>query len=312
MDKTAIMHRPDLPPPHPYLALYQWLARTPDDHGWGADALVHMGKHGSLEWLPGKGVGVSGDCYPDLLLQDLPMVYPFIVDDPGEGAAAKRRTHAVIVDHLPPPMTTADAYGPLLQIGRLVDEYYLLERTDPAKLPFLQQEIWQVIQDAKLDNDLSTLLNADGSMSGHIHIWDPSTHDDGVPYSISDLTASDFRHLVEAIHAYTHELTDAPIRDGLHTLGHIPTGDQLVEFVSMLTRLPNGAIPSLRDISRARSISILMRSSRIPARPSRMSRVRSQRSRRSRSTRTPTRSTRCTTSHSSYCAHSTHTTSRQA
>ena len=247
MDKTAIMHRPDLPPPHPYLALYQWLARTPDDHGWGADALVHMGKHGSLEWLPGKGVGVSGDCYPDLLLQDLPMVYPFIVDDPGEGAAAKRRTHAVIVDHLPPPMTTADAYGPLLQVGRLVDEYYLLERTDPAKLPFLQQEIWQVIQDAKLDNDLSALLNADGSMSGHIHIWDPATHEDGVPYSISDLTASDFRHLVEAIHAYTHELTGAPIRDGLHTLGHIPVGEQLVEFVSMLTRLPNGAVPSLRD-----------------------------------------------------------------
>ena len=247
MDKTAIMHRPDLAPPHPYLALYQWLARTPEEHGWGADALVHMGKHGSLEWLPGKGVGVSGDCYPDLLLQDLPMVYPFIVDDPGEGAAAKRRTHAVIVDHLPPPMTSADAYGPLLQVGRLVDEYYLLERTDPAKLPFLQQEIWQVIQDAKLDNDLSTLLNADGSMAGHIHLWDPSTHEDGVPYSISDLTASDFRHLVEAIHAYTHELTGAPIRDGLHTLGRIPVGEQLVEFVSMLTRLPNGAVPSLRD-----------------------------------------------------------------
>ncbi|MEI6666463.1 MAG: cobaltochelatase subunit CobN, partial [Chloroflexota bacterium] len=107
--------------------------------------------------------------------------------------------------------------------------------------------IWQVIQDAKLDNDLSALLNADGSMSGHIHIWDPATHEDGVPYSISDLTASDFRHLVEAIHAYTHELTGAPIRDGLHTLGHIPVGEQLVEFVSMLTRLPNGAVPSLRD-----------------------------------------------------------------
>mgnify|MGYP002136247970 CR=1 FL=1 len=85
-----------------------------------------------------------------LLLGDLPMVYPFIVDDPGEGAAAKRRTHAVIVDHLPPPMTTADAYGPLTRIGRLVDEYYLLERTDPSKLPFLQQEIWEVIREARL------------------------------------------------------------------------------------------------------------------------------------------------------------------
>ncbi len=247
MDKTAIMHRPDLAPPHPYLALYQWLARTSAEGGWGVDALVHMGKHGSLEWLPGKGVGVSGDCYPDLLLGDLPMVYPFIVDDPGEGAAAKRRTHAVIVDHLPPPMTTADAYGPLTRIGRLVDEYYLLERTDPSKLPFLQQEIWEVIREARLDADLSMLLNSDGATAGHIHVWDPSTHDDGVPYSISDLTAADFRHLVEAIHAYTHELTGAPIRDGLHTLGRVPEGEALVEFVAMLTRLPNGEVPSLRD-----------------------------------------------------------------
>ena len=247
MDKNAIMHNPGLPPPHPYLALYQWLTHTLAEGGWGADGLVHMGKHGSLEWLPGKGVGVAEDCYPDLLLGDLPLVYPFIVDDPGEGAAAKRRTHAVIVDHLPPPMTTADTYGPLTQIDRLVDEYYLIERTDPAKLPFLQQEIWQVIRDARLDADLSALLNADGATASHIHVWDPATHEDGVPYSISDLSASDFRHLVESIHAYTHELGAAPIRDGLHTLGRTPAGDQLTEMLAMLTRLPNASIPSLRE-----------------------------------------------------------------
>ncbi|MGE3857070.1 MAG: cobaltochelatase subunit CobN, partial [Dehalococcoidia bacterium] len=246
MDKTAIMHRPDLPPPHPYVALYQWLARGASDGGWGADAAVHMGKHGSLEWLPGKGVGLSAECFPDLLLGDLPLVYPFIVDDPGEGAAAKRRAHAVIVDHLPPPMTTAGTYGPLARIDRLVDEYYLLEQTDPSKLPFLQQEIWEVIREARLDADLSLLLNADGATANHIHIWDPATHEDGVPFSLSDLTGSDFRHLVEAIHAYTHELGTAPIRDGLHTLGQPPEGDRLIEMLAMLTRLPNGAVPSLR------------------------------------------------------------------
>ena len=246
MDKTAIMHNPALPPPHPYLALYQWLGKGEAEGGWGADAAVHMGKHGSLEWLPGKGVGLSEDCFPDLLLGDLPMIYPFIVDDPGEGAAAKRRAHAVIIDHLPPPMTSADIYGPLTQIDRLVDDYYLLERTDPAKLPFLQQEIWRVLQDSHLDADLSLLLNADGATANHIHVWDPATHEDGVPYSLSDLTASDFRHLVEAIHAYTHELGSAPIRDGLHTLGRAPEGDALVEMLAMLTRLPNGAVPSLR------------------------------------------------------------------
>ena len=247
MDKTAIMHRPDLAPPHPYVALYRWLAKGQAEAGWGADALVHMGKHGSLEWLPGKGVGLSEDCFPDLLLGDLPLVYPFIVDDPGEGAAAKRRAHAVIIDHLPPPMTTAGAYGPLAQIDRLVDEYYLLERTDPGKLPFLQVEIWQVIKDAHLDADLSLLLNADGATANHIHVWDPATHEDGVPYSLSDLTGSDFRHLVEAIHAYTHELGTAPIRDGLHTLGRVLDGDPLIEMLMMLTRLPNGTVPSFRE-----------------------------------------------------------------
>ncbi len=253
MDKTAIMHRPDLAPPHPYYALYRWLAepRPPGEHGagggWGADAIVHMGKHGSLEWLPGKGVGVSEDCYPDLFLGDLPLIYPFIVDDPGEGAAAKRRTHAVIVDHLPPPMTTADAYGEIERLARLVDEYYLLERTDPSKLPFLQEEIWQVIQDAHLDADLSMLLNSDGATASHIHVWDPGTNEDGVPYSISDLTASDFRHLVEAIHAYTHELSGAPIRSGLHTLGQPPRDAALIDTLQLLVRLPNGHVASLRE-----------------------------------------------------------------
>ncbi len=103
MDKTAIMHRPDLAPPHPYYAMYRWLAEPQSAGGFGADAMIHMGKHGSLEWLPGKGVGLSDECYPDAFLGDLPLVYPFIVDDPGEGAAAKRRAHATIVDHLPPP-----------------------------------------------------------------------------------------------------------------------------------------------------------------------------------------------------------------
>ncbi|MCC6238298.1 MAG: cobaltochelatase subunit CobN, partial [Dehalococcoidia bacterium] len=247
MDKTAIMHRADLPPPHPYVALYQWLGRPEAEGGWGADAIVHLGKHGSLEWLPGKGVGLAEDCFPDLLLGDLPLVYPFIVDDPGEGAAAKRRAHAVIVDHLPPPIVRAGTYGPLEQIDRLVDEYYLLERTDPAKLQFLQVEIWDVLKAAHLDADLSMLLNADGATANHIHVWDPATHEDGVPYSLSDLTASDFRHLVEAIHAYTHELGSAPIRDGLHTLGRVPEGDALLEMLAMLTRLPNGSVPSLRQ-----------------------------------------------------------------
>ncbi|MCY3655366.1 MAG: cobaltochelatase subunit CobN [Chloroflexi bacterium] len=245
MDKTAIMHKPDLPPPYPYHAMYRWLAEPESAGGFGADAIVHMGKHGSLEWLPGKGVGLSEECYPDLFLGDLPLIYPFIVDDPGEGAAAKRRAHATIVDHLPPPMTTADTYGELDQLGRLVDEYYLLERTDPDKLPLLQQQIWALLREADLDKDLGALLNADNA-EDHTHEWDPTTHEDGVPYSISDLSGNQFAHLVEAIHAYLHELGTAPIRDGLHVLGRPPDGERLIDTLLMLVRLANGTVPSLR------------------------------------------------------------------
>lgn len=246
MDAAAIAHTPDLPPPHVYYALYRWLREPAEAGGFGADALLQVGKHGSAEWLPGKGVGVSEQCYPDLFTADLPVVYPFIIDGPGEGAAAKRRTHAVIVDHLPPPISNAELYGELATLERLVDEYYLLERTDPAKLPYLQRQIWQVLKEANLAGELDRFLAAD-SADGHVHEWDPREHEDGVPYSISDLTGEGFAHLVEAIHSYTHELSAMPLRVGLHVLGQAPTGTTLVSMLQALVRLPNGDVPGLPD-----------------------------------------------------------------
>ena len=245
LDPSAIYHLPDLPPPHPYYALYRWLAEPVESGGWGADAIVHLGKHGTLEWLPGKGVGVSGECYPDLFLGDLPLIYPFIINNPGEGAQAKRRTHAVIVDHLTPPMTTAEGYGEIEELTRLVDEYYQLEQLDPTKLPLLQQQIWALIQKARLDADLDRIINRDSTQ--HRHDWDPQFHEDGVPYSVSDLSGRDFAHLVENINGYLCELTSAQIRDGLHTLGQPPAGEQLVDTLVSLVRLPNLDVPSLRS-----------------------------------------------------------------
>ena len=244
MDPAAIYHTPDLPPPYPYHALYRWLATPLVDGGWEADAIVHVGKHGTLEWLPGKGVGLSGECFPDLLLGDLPLVYPFIVNDPGEGAQAKRRAHAVIIGHLTPPMTTAEGYSEIEELSRLVDEYYQLEQLDPSKLPLLQQQVWELIQRAHLDTDLGQLMNRDSAT--HTHEWDPQTHEDGVPYTISDLGARDFAHLVESINGYLCELTSAQIRDGLHILGQPPADEQLIDTLCSLVRLPNADIPSLR------------------------------------------------------------------
>ena len=146
MDPDKIYHMPDLPPPHNYYALYSWL-RTE----WKADAIVHMGKHGTLEWLPGKGVGLSSDCYPDTFMDDIPLIYPFIINDPGEGMQSKRRSHACIVDHLTPPMTTADGYGELAELAHLVDEYYQIEMLDPSKLPLIQKKIWALIEQVNLD-----------------------------------------------------------------------------------------------------------------------------------------------------------------
>jgi cobaltochelatase CobN len=167
MDPDAIYHQPDLPPTHHYYALYRWLKDE-----WRADAIVHVGKHGTLEWLPGKGVGLSELCFPDALLTDLPLFYPFIINDPGEGAQAKRRAHAVVVDHLTPPMTTADTYGALAQLTQLVDEYYQVEILDPAKLPLLQQQIWELVKQTNLDADLQARLlhhDHDHAHDGHGH-----------------------------------------------------------------------------------------------------------------------------------------------
>ncbi|NJO82312.1 MAG: cobaltochelatase subunit CobN [Blastochloris sp.] len=238
MDPNAIYHLPDLPPPHNYYALYRWLRDA-----WQADAIVHVGKHGTLEWLPGKGVGLSETCFPDPFLGDLPLIYPFIINDPGEGTQAKRRAHAVVVDHMTPPMTSAGTYGDLAELAQLVDEYYRTEQLDPSKLPLLQRQIWAVIQRSNLDDDLQHILKADHG--DHSHDWDGAFLDDGTPTAFAELEGREVAHLLEDIEGYLCELTGAQIRDGLHILGTVPAGEQLVELLYQLLRLPNIGVPSL-------------------------------------------------------------------
>jgi len=213
----AVYHSPDLPPTHHYLAAYRWLERA-----WGADAVVHVGKHGNLEWLPGKGVGLSAACGPDAALGDLPLVYPFVINDPGEGTQAKRRAHAVIVDHLVPPMTRAEVYDDLARVERLLDEYYQVSTLDPAKLPALRAQIWELCQRAALDHDLD---RAGAAAPADDEFDDFLLHLDG----------------------YLCELKDAQIRGGLHTLGRPPEGDGEIDLLAALLRLPQGTVPSLRS-----------------------------------------------------------------
>jgi cobaltochelatase CobN len=242
MDPNAIYHVPDLPPTHNYHALYRWLR---DPQGWNADAIIHLGKHGTLEWLPGKSVGLSENCYPDQLLADLPMIYPFIINNPGEGAQAKRRSHAVIIDHLVPPMTSAGAYGELAELAQMVDEYYQVEALDPGKLPLLQRQIWDTMVAAHLDADLKAMARQ--NHGDHVHEWDEALTEDGTPATLNEMRGKDFAHLLEDIDGYLCELTGAQIRGGLHILGQLPTQGQLIDLLFSLCRLPNIGIPSIRE-----------------------------------------------------------------
>jgi cobaltochelatase CobN len=213
-DPVGIYHDPELPPTHHYLACYWWLDRV-----WGADAIVHLGKHGTLEWLPGKTLGLSAACAPDAALGDMPLIYPFVVNDPGEGVQAKRRAHAVIVDHLVPPMMRADTYDELAELEALLDEYARLEVLDPSKLPALAARIWTAIEAANLQADL------------------------GMRERPNDVGA-----LVEHIDGYLCEVKDIQIKDGLHVLGQAPEGEQLRGLVSAMLRLERDQEPLLERL----------------------------------------------------------------
>lgn len=222
-DTVGEYHSPDMPPGHHYLAFYRWVQDT-----WGADVMVHAGKHGTLEWLPGKSLGLSAGCAPDAALSDLPFVYPFLVNDPGEGAQAKRRAHAVIIDHLLPPMTRAEVYDDLAHLERLLDTMANVASLDPAKLPAIRGEVWDLLVRTNLTTDLG-LDAGDG------------------PGAQPDLESDEFDDMVGQVDGYLCELKDAQVRGGLHILGRVPEGEQLVDLVLAITRLPNGATPSLRD-----------------------------------------------------------------
>jgi cobaltochelatase CobN len=238
VDPEAVYHAPDLPPCHHYAAFYHWLADE-----WRADAIIHFGTHGTLEWLPGKSMALSPDCAPDVLLGDLPLFYPFVVNNPGEGAQAKRRTHAVIVDHLVPPLSHAETYGPLATLSRLVEEYYRAEVLDPNKLPVLRRQVWDLVRTAQLEDDLKQIrLQRHGD---HEHPWDERINEQGIPRALERLSGRGFAHLLEDLDAYLCDLGRAQIRGGLHVFGVPPEGSALLDLLFAILRSPNGDVPSL-------------------------------------------------------------------
>ncbi|HBE48787.1 MAG TPA: cobaltochelatase subunit CobN, partial [Cyanobacteria bacterium UBA11369] len=203
LDPSLNYHAPDLEPPHHYLGFYYWVRKH-----FGCHAIAHIGKHGNLEWLPGKSVALSNKCYPEIALGALPHLYPFIVNDPGEGSAAKRRAQAVIIDHLTPPMTRAELYGPLQQLESLIDEYYEAQSLDPSRLPAIRTRITQLVAKENLHQDLQIANPQENQL--------PITQLDG----------------------YLCELKEAQIRDGLHIFGQCPQGRQLRDLIVAIARHP--------------------------------------------------------------------------
>ncbi|NMG11849.1 cobaltochelatase subunit CobN, partial [Brasilonema sp. UFV-L1] len=211
-------HAPDLEPTHDYLAFYYWVRKC-----FGADAVVHVGKHGNLEWLPGKSVALSNQCYPEVALGALPHLYPFIVNDPGEGSQAKRRAQAVIIDHLTPPLTRAELYGSLHELENLIDEYYEAESLDPSRLSMIGDRIRELIVKENLLLDLELKQKAKKGIQGKQE---------------SSVSSFDFS-VLPSLDGYLCELKEAQIRDGLHIFGQCPQGQQLRDLIVAIARLPN-------------------------------------------------------------------------
>lgn len=203
LDLQANYHDPDLVPPHSYLAFYFWLRVN-----YQVDALIHVGKHGNLEWLPGKGLALANSCWPDAVLGPMPHFYPFIVNDPGEGAQAKRRTQAVIIDHLMPPMARAESYGELAELEGLVDEYYQAQGMDTRRESWLREQILELVQQTHILDELQD--------------------------------SRDEEQMLEQLDTYLCDIKEAQIRHGLHILGALPSDHKVANTLVALLRLPRG------------------------------------------------------------------------
>ncbi|MBO4569296.1 MAG: cobaltochelatase subunit CobN [Candidatus Methanomethylophilaceae archaeon] len=207
-------HDPSLSPPHQYLGFYRWLRDV-----FGADAVIHMGTHGTQEWLPGKSVGLSEECFPDAVLGNIPDIYPYIIDNPGEGMQAKRRGYAAVVTHMVPSMTRADTYE---RLGELESALQLRLRAmataERENVSDADRKILEIVKELSLCSDL------------------------GIPEDAESIEGR-----ADDIYDYVLEIKDALIADGLHILGRAPEGELLAESVYSMVRNPNGDVPSLRD-----------------------------------------------------------------
>ncbi|MEM7070495.1 MAG: cobaltochelatase subunit CobN, partial [Pseudomonadota bacterium] len=202
IDPVDTYHDPDLVPPHHYLAFYIWL-----QHIYQVDALIQFGKHGNLEWLPGKSLCLSKNCWPEAVLGPIPLIYPFIVNDPGEGSQAKRRSSAVIIDHMMPPLMRAELDPAMIKLERLLDEYFDAMTMDPRRQKILAADILDICAKDGLNIDCR--------------------------FENSD---DDITRLVK-LDRFLCDIKETQIRGGLHIFGQALNPSKRAETLVALTRI---------------------------------------------------------------------------
>ncbi len=212
-DPAKLYHDPDCAPTHHYLAVYRWLKEV-----WQADAVLHIGTHGSLEWLPGKNAALSAACYPAIAIAELPNIYPYNMTIVGEGLQAKRRGGACLIDHLPAPQSRADVYDELEEIEKLLDEYAYFAPNSPEEAAQAEKLLLAKAEVAHLTDD--------------------------VPYD----PAKPFKEYASSLHNYLSELKSMEVHVGLHILGRPPQKELLLDQLWLLTRRDNGKVMGLEKI----------------------------------------------------------------
>lgn len=211
-DASKLYHSPDATPTHHYEAFYYWLREK-----FHADAVLHIGTHGTLEWLPGKGTGLSADCYPEMAIDDLPNIYPYWTTIVGEGIQAKRRSAACMIGHLTPPQDRSGLYEDMEDLENLLDEYFHFRMEKPDAIGALEEVLLEKAEKAHLLDEI------------------PGSREMDMP----ELTA--------AMHNYLTDIKNMQMRAALHILGQAPKGERKVKYLSVLTRVDNDETQSLPE-----------------------------------------------------------------
>ena len=200
-----ILHDPEVPPPHQYLATYHWIEEI-----FGADVMVHVGTHGNMEFLPGKSVGLSGACFPDIAVGDVPYLYIYNSDNPPEGAVAKRRSYAVIVDHMQTVMTGSGLYGDLKELEDNIAAYNQSKAFEKGRAHALEHVIFDLLKKTNLAEEMK------------------------LDRLIEDGTS--FDKILEKAHGKISEMYTTQIPDGMHIFGQVPEGEKRVDLINAILR----------------------------------------------------------------------------